>query len=48
MSEKKALQAVREQIDKVDKQLQDLLNERTALAHQVAEIKQQSGEQADF
>jgi chorismate mutase/prephenate dehydratase len=48
MSEKQALQAVREQIDKVDKQLQNLLNERTALAHQVAEIKQQSGEQADF
>lgn len=48
MSEKEALNAVREQIDAVDLEIQTLLNKRTALAHQVAAIKQATGEQADF
>ena len=48
MSEQKALQNVRQQIDAVDEKIQALLNERTALAHQVAEIKQSVGDQSDF
>lgn len=48
MSEQKALQDVRQQIDAVDEKIQTLLNERTALAHQVAEIKQAVGDQSDF
>lgn len=48
MSEKDALKSVRQQIDLVDLEIQALLNKRTALAHQVAEIKQAAGEQADF
>lgn len=48
MSEQKALQVVRQQIDAVDEKIQALLNERTALAHQVAEIKQSLGDQSDF
>lgn len=48
MSEKDALKSVRQQIDAVDLEIQALLNKRTALAHQVAEIKQAAGEQGDF
>ena len=48
MSEQKALQVVRQQIDAVDEKIQALLNERTSLAHQVAEIKQSVGDQSDF
>ncbi|MCZ6856044.1 MAG: prephenate dehydratase [Gammaproteobacteria bacterium] len=41
MSEdKKPLDAVRENIDKIDRELQRLLNERAACAYKVAEIKQ--------
>lgn len=48
MTEQQALQAIRQQIDEVDNQLQSLLNKRTALAQQVAEIKIAQGEETDF
>lgn len=48
MTEKKALEQVRQQIDDVDQQIQSLLNRRTALAHEVAEIKISNGESTDF
>ena len=48
MTEQKALQTTRQQIDEVDLQLQQLLNKRTALAQEVARIKIASDEQSDF
>jgi len=39
MSEKQALEQVRQQIDDIDWQVQQLINQRTALAQQVAHIK---------
>ncbi|AFJ01311.1 Chorismate mutase I / Prephenate dehydratase [Methylophaga frappieri] len=48
MSEQKALQNVRQEIDALDEKIQTLINARTALAHQVAEIKQQQADQSDF
>jgi chorismate mutase/prephenate dehydratase len=48
MTEKKALQQIRDQIDDIDLQIQSLLNQRTAMAQQVAAIKIANGEQADF
>ena len=48
MSEKKALEQVRQEIDAVDRKLQQLLNQRTALAHEVARIKIDNGETAEF
>jgi len=49
MSEKDALHAVRTKIDETDKQLQQLLNDRTAMAEEVARIKISNGEQvSDF
>ncbi|PHS70270.1 MAG: prephenate dehydratase [Methylophaga sp.] len=49
MTEQKALQTIRHQIDDVDLQLQKLLNKRTELAKKVAEIKIATGDdQNDF
>jgi chorismate mutase/prephenate dehydratase len=48
MSEKQALEQVRQQIDEIDWQVQQLINQRTALAQQVAHIKIANGEQKDF
>ena len=48
MSEKEQLQAIREQIDDIDQQLQALINERANCAKRVAEIKIQSGETEHF
>lgn len=45
MTEKKALLAIRDKIDATDKRIQTLLNERTAMAEEVAKIKIASGEQ---
>lgn len=39
MSDKPSLESLREQIDAVDRQLQDLLNHRAGLAHAVAVVK---------
>ncbi len=48
MSEYDALQVIRQQIDSIDQQLQDLLNKRTAMAQEVARIKIEQGADADF
>lgn len=48
MSEYDALQVIRQQIDTIDQQLQDLLNKRTAMAQEVARIKIEQGEDTDF
>ncbi|MDB2705034.1 prephenate dehydratase [Pseudomonadota bacterium] len=49
MSELEALQAIRIQIDETDAQIQKLLNNRTAMAEEVAKIKIANGEQiSDF
>jgi len=49
MSELEDLQSVRKQIDDTDKQIQSLLNKRTAMAEEVARIKIANGEQvSDF
>ncbi|HIE56145.1 MAG TPA: prephenate dehydratase, partial [Chromatiaceae bacterium] len=41
--EEKQLQAIRERIDHIDEQIQDLINARAAAAQEVAQIKQASG-----
>jgi chorismate mutase/prephenate dehydratase len=46
--EQKALEATRQQIDDIDLQIQHLLNQRTAMAQEVARIKIANGESADF
>ena len=48
MSEEQALQVVRQQIDGIDRQIQQLLNKRTQCAQEVAHIKVNNGEQNDF
>ncbi|MDT8371047.1 MAG: prephenate dehydratase [Gammaproteobacteria bacterium] len=48
MSEYDALQVIRQRIDSIDQQLQDLLNKRTAMAQEVARIKIEQGADADF
>lgn len=48
MSEQKALQHIRQQIDEIDQQIQQLLNQRAEFAQKVAEVKIASGEQVDF
>lgn len=48
MSEKQALQAIRQQIDDIDLQVQVLLNQRAEMAQEVATIKIANGEQTDF
>jgi len=44
MSEKDALQAIRQHIDEIDLQIQELLNKRAAMAEEVARIKIANGE----
>ena len=48
MSEKQALQNIRQQIDEIDLQVQALLNQRADMAQEVARIKIANGEQTDF
>ena len=48
MSEKQALQAIRQKIDDIDLQVQVLLNKRAKMAQEVASIKIANGEQTDF
>ena len=49
MTEKQALQAIRNQIDNIDLQVQALLNKRASMAEEVAKIKIANGEQhGDF
>ena len=48
MSEEDRLAAIRERIDSIDEQIQDLLNARAQAAHEVAVIKQQSGGDAVY
>lgn len=43
--ESKKLLAVRDRIDQLDEQIQNLINERASCAQQVAEIKQKAGEE---
>jgi chorismate mutase/prephenate dehydratase len=46
--EQKALEQIRQQIDDIDLKIQDLLNQRTAMAQEVARIKIENGGHADF
>ena len=48
MSEEKKLQNIREEIDQLDQQIQDLINQRASCAQKVAEIKIQAGESEHF
>lgn len=48
MKEQKALEDIRQKIDNIDLTIQQLLNERTAMAQEVARVKIENGEQADF
>ena len=48
MSEQQALQAIRQQIDETDQQIQNLLNLRVEMAQEVAKIKLANGEVSDF
>ncbi len=48
MSEKPNLQSLREKIDALDLQIQDLINARATCAQQVAQVKTESGERSDF
>lgn len=48
MNEKEALANIRQKIDDIDLKIQQLLNDRAAMAQEVARIKMDSGEQADF
>jgi chorismate mutase/prephenate dehydratase len=48
MNEEQALTAIRARIDELDRQIQDLLNERASAAQEVAHIKQSSDPDAVF
>ncbi len=48
MTEQEKLLKIRNQIDAIDQQVQDLINQRAACAQRVAEIKIQSGETEHF
>ena len=48
MADKKKLQELRDRIDKLDQQIQQLINERGAVAKEVAELKQSSGKDTAF
>ncbi len=48
MSNEEKLSAIRERIDSVDAQIQELINERARCAQEVAEVKQAEGEKAIF
>ncbi len=43
MTEEEQLNAIRERIDAIDEQIQELINQRAAAAHEVARIKQANG-----
>ncbi len=48
MSEQEKLQKIRERIDALDQQIQDLINARAQCAQDVARVKRESGENASF
>jgi len=48
VSNEEKLQAIRQRIDALDKELQALLNERASLAQEVAHVKLEAGEDANF
>ena len=48
MSEQEKLLGIRDKIDAIDKQIQDLINQRAECAQQVAEIKIKAGETEHF
>ncbi len=48
MSEKEKLQKIRARIDTLDKQIQDLINQRASAAQEVAQVKSESGEDTFF
>lgn len=48
MTEEEQLNAIRERIDAIDEQIQDLVNGRASAAAEVAQIKQQSGSDVVF
>lgn len=48
MAEDKKLQDIREGIDKLDMQIQQLINERASLAQQVGALKESAGDGANF
>ncbi len=48
MSNEKQLASIRKRIDQLDEQLQQLINERAALAQEVAQVKLAAGEEAIF
>jgi chorismate mutase/prephenate dehydratase len=48
MSEEEQLQRIRERIDAIDEQIQDLLNQRAAAAQEVAKVKRASDPDAVF
>ena len=48
MSSEEKLQGIRERIDSLDEELQNLINERAALAQEVAKVKLAAGENAVF
>ncbi|WP_455200002.1 chorismate mutase, partial [Kaarinaea lacus] len=48
MADDKKLQTLRDRIDKLDQQIQELINERGAVAKEVAKLKEASGEDVAF
>jgi len=48
MADDKKLQSLRSRIDKLDEQIQDLINERGQIAHQIADLKKASGNNSSF
>ncbi len=48
MSEKEKLQKIRARIDSLDKQIQDLINQRASAAQEVAQVKSEYGEDTFF
>ncbi len=48
MTEQEQLQALRERIDTLDRQIQDLINQRACCAMEVAAVKQAAGDTSDF
>jgi len=48
MADDKKLQSLRSRIDKLDEQIQNLINERGEIAHEIAELKKASGNNTPF
>ena len=48
MNDSPKLQETRERIDALDDHIQQLINERAALAREIAHLKQDAGEEASF